>query len=103
MSKVVYKAHRKSRGILRKMLSKILELEFALFSGTYQSDINGTPKLLEKALFNDLNLEENNVFIDSELTLKARNKKVVFRNIPFYNYERLEGHAQSIIKRIRRK
>ena len=100
VSKVVYKAHRKSRGILRKTLSKILELEFALFSGMYQSDINGTPKLLEKVLFNDLNLEENNVFIDSELTLKARNKKVVFRNIPFYNYERLEGKSTTTSKMV---
>ena len=77
-----------------------MELEFALFSGIYQSDINGTPKLLEKVLFNDLNLEENNVFIDSELTLKARNKKVIFRNIPFYNYERLEGKSTTTSKMV---
>ena len=97
---VVYKARRKSRGLMRKTLSKILELEFALFSGIYQSDINGTPKLLEKALFNDLNLVENHVFIDSELTFKARNREVVFTDVPFYNYQRLEGKSTTTLKMV---
>lgn len=98
--KSIYKAKRKSRGILRKILSKILELEFALFSGVYQSDINGTPKLLEKALFNDLKLVENHVFIDSELTLKARNREVAFKDVPFYNYQRLEGKSTTTLKMV---
>ena len=98
--KSIYKAKRKSRGFIRKILSKILELEFALFSGVYQSDINGTPKLLEKALFCDLRLKENHVFIDSELTLKARNREVLFIDVPFFNYQRLEGKSTTTLKMV---
>ena len=57
-------------------------------------------ELLEKALFNDLKLVENHVFIDSELTLKARNREVAFKDVPFYNYQRLEGKSTTTLKMV---
>ncbi len=100
VSNQLYKACRKSRGMLRKMISKIMELEFAFFSGIHQTDINGTPKLLEKELFQNLDLIEDNVFIDSELTLKVRSRGLFFQDIPFYNYQRLEGKSTTSSKMI---
>lgn len=89
----IYKAKRQTRGIIRKMLSKLFELEFRVFSGYSQTDVNGTPKLLSKHNFQAYNLTDNGVFIDSELTYKAKRKGHDFVDIPFYNYERLEGKS----------
>jgi len=93
-----YKAKRQTRGVLRKFLSKLFELEFAIFSGYYQTDVNGTPKLLSKTDFQSYNLSDEGVFFDSELTFKARKSGHKFIDIPFYNYERLEGKSTTNTK-----
>lgn len=93
-----YKARRQTRGVLRKFMSKLFEVEFALFSGKYQSDINGTPKLLSKSDFESLDLKDDGVFIDSELCFKLRKRGQEFTDFPFFNYERLEGKSTTNIK-----
>ena len=95
---VFYKAKRQTRGLLRSTLSKMFELEFALFSGYFQTDVNGTPKLLSKNDFLTYNLEDDGVFFDSELSFKVRKSGHRFIDVPFNNYERLEGESTTNTK-----
>ena len=94
----IFKAKRQTRGFVRKLLSKLFELEFRLFSGYQQIDVNGTPKLLTKELFSELKLSDPGVFIDSELVFKAHQKGIEFIDVPFFNYERLEGKSTTNTK-----
>ncbi len=94
----IFKAKRQTRGLVRKLLSKLFELEFQLFSGYKQTDVNGTPKLLQKDLFNEFELSDSGVFIDSELVFKAHQKGIEFIDLPFFNYKRLEGKSTTNTK-----
>ena len=72
----LYKAVRKNRihdGLTRIIISKIYNLLFRLFFRTRTRDINATPKIFTRELYEKLKLESNDWFIDAEIVIKAAN------------------------------
>lgn len=94
----LYKAQRSDRGLVRSLLSKLLELEFFLCSGFYEKDINATPKLLAKKMFIDLKVEEQSDFIDAELTLKILKSKSLVQRVKIRNSKRIGGKSSTNFK-----
>lgn len=68
-------ARRRSRhdGLRRRLLSSGFNALFrALFPGTGAHDVNGKPKLMTRAAYEQLDLRSDDWFIDAEILLQAR-------------------------------
>ncbi len=60
-------------GFFRKLESAAYNRIFlALFFGKISNDINGSPKIMKRALYERLGLESNDWFIDTELMVKVK-------------------------------
>ena len=60
-------------GFFRKLESASYNRIFlAMFFGKISNDINGSPKLMKRALYERLGLESNDWFIDTELMVKVK-------------------------------
>lgn len=94
----IYKGNRKQRSVIRGISSKLLNLEFSILAGRREKDVNGTPKILEKKLFEDLKIESSDDFFDAELIYKSGNIKSKFKNIEIFNSNRIGGKSTTNLK-----
>ena len=47
-----------------------------------ERDVNGTPKLFKRSSYEKINLVSNDWFLDAELLIKAKSKKLSIKEIP---------------------
>ena len=57
-------------GLIRYLLSSVYNLILSVFFKVTTSDINGTPKILRRTIYEKLDLTSNDWFIDTEMMLK---------------------------------
>ncbi|MFT6210425.1 MAG: glycosyltransferase involved in cell wall biosynthesis [Bacteroidia bacterium] len=92
------KTYRTKRGdgIYRRVISKTYNVLFSiLFSGIGSKDANSKPKILKASAYEQMNLKSDDWFIDAEIMLNVRDKKMTFFELPIEFYE-LEGRSSFV-------
>lgn len=89
----VYRALR-GDGIKRKLISRVYNWLFRLLFRTRSLDVNGTPKIFLRQVFDGLQLEQKDWFIDAEFILKARAKGIDILEVPVTFLPRAGGKSK---------
>ena len=72
---------RRNDAFFRLVQSRVFNTLFHFLFGVRSKDVNGTPKLFTRALYDRLDLASMDWFIDAELLIKAHKLKVSFHEI----------------------
>lgn len=82
----------------RKFLNASYNLVFSiLFPGMDSRDINSKPKIITKEVYQKLNLESNDWFIDAEIMIQARRLNLKIGEIPT-SFSVLDSSRKSFVK-----
>lgn len=92
-SNIINRSVRANRGVLRRLISNIYALEYFFLTGRYQKDLNGTPKLFNKKVFQAVQINDKGVFFDTELMYKTAKNKYQFHEIGIFKQVRIEGKS----------
>lgn len=79
--------------IIRKVGSTLYNLECRLLYKVPIWDVNGTPKVIPKRIYNDLNITSDDDLIDAEIIIKCSKKKVRIIEIPVISTARISGSS----------
>lgn len=99
--KIVVKIKRVSRkdGLSRYIFSKFFNSLINILFGFISADINGTPKIIQKSIFKNLNLRYKDYFLDAELIIKSKKNGFKILEIPTNSIKRKVGKSNvNIIK-----
>lgn len=99
--KVVIKITRVSRndGLSRYLFSKFFNSLINILFGFISTDINGTPKIIQKSILKNLNLRYKDYFLDAELMIKSKKNGFKILEIPTSSIKRKLGKSNvNIIK-----
>lgn len=80
---------------LRKITSWIFNFGCWLLTGIYSKDLNGTPKIFSRQIYNTLQLKSLDSMIDLELLEKAKKNKIPIIETPIYKNIRHGGRSTS--------
>ena len=69
-------------GLKRNLVTKIYNALFSILFLMNERDVNGTPKLFKRSSYEKINLVSNDWFLDAELLIKAKSKKLSIKEIP---------------------
>ena len=69
-------------GLKRNLVTKIYNALFSILFLINERDVNGTPKLFKRSSYEKINLVSNDWFLDAELLIKAKSKKLSIKEIP---------------------
>lgn len=69
-------------GLKRNLITKMYNFLFSALYLTKVRDVNGTPKIFKRSLYEKINLVSNDWFLDAELLIKAKNMKLKVKEIP---------------------
>ena len=69
-------------GLKRNLVTKIYNSLFSILFLMNERDVNGTPKLFKRSSYEKINLVSNDWFLDAELLIKAKSKKLSIKEIP---------------------
>ena len=92
------KTYRTKRGdgAYRRLISKVYNFLFSiLFPGINSEDANSKPKILKASAYQQMKLKSDDWFIDAEIMLNIRDKKMTFYELPIEFYE-LEGRSSFV-------
>ena len=89
----VVKSSRIERTRLRKWVSIFYNLENRIVLGTPVWDVNATPKIIPRDVFERLRLTSANELFDAELLYKAFNNRIPIIEIPILQWERRGGRS----------
>lgn len=92
------KTYRTKRGdgFYRRTISKVYNILFSvLFPGIGSKDANSKPKILKSSAYQQMSLKSDDWFIDAEIMLNIRDKKMTFFELPIEFYE-LEGRSSFV-------
>ncbi len=92
------KTYRTKRGdgAYRRTISKVYNFLFSiLFPGIGSQDANSKPKILKASAYKQMSLKSDDWFIDAEIMLNVRDKKMTFLELPIEFYE-LEGRSSFV-------
>lgn len=92
------KTYRTKRGdgLYRRLISKTYNVLFLiLFPGINTKDANSKPKILAAEAYRQMVLKSDDWFIDAEIMLNVRDKKLKFYELPIEFYE-LEGRTSFV-------
>lgn len=67
---------RRQDGFLRLLVTLAANLLFRLLFGLRTTDVNGTPKIMRRALYQELDLRSRDWFVDAEVMIKCRRRRV---------------------------
>lgn len=83
-------------GFYRNLVSKTYNVLFSvLFPNLRSKDINSKPKILTRSVYEQLNLTSNDWFIDAEIMINIRRKKLLVFEFPI-EFHKLEGRASFV-------
>lgn len=94
-NKIVHAVRIKRDIKLRKITSLIYKTTCQLLTNVKSSDINGTPKIFNREIYNKLNLKFTDSMNDLELLDKARRLKIEVLEFPIYKNTRHGGKSTS--------
>jgi len=80
-------------GLIRYLNSLVYNLLFRRVFGIPSADINGTPKIFKRALFEKLDLLSKDWFVDCELMIKTSLLSVKMKEIPVVFLPRKDGSS----------
>ena len=83
----------KRQAPVRAVGSWLYNLEARLLFGSSTTDINGTPKILSRALYRDLNLRSEGDLIDLELIAKVTRRGISVLEVPVEGFQRHGGRS----------
>ena len=89
----VVKSSRIERTRLRKWVSIFYNLENRIVLGTPVWDVNATPKIIPRDVFENLRLTSANELLDAELLYKAFQNRIPIIEIPILQWERKGGRS----------
>lgn len=79
-------------GLQRKIISFFYNLFFSLlFVSIKSKDINATPKIMKREVYEKLNLKSRDWFIDAEVMIKCEKMGCKIQEVPITFYQRKEG------------
>lgn len=78
----------------RRLQSKIFNKFFYFLFGSNLHDINATPKLIRRCLYNKINLKSKDWFIDPEIIIKAIQARAVIGEVPVMWQSRKGGKSK---------
>lgn len=73
---------RRQDGLQRRLITRIANLLFRLVFGLRTRDVNGTPKLLRRELYERLNPRSKDWFLDAELMIGCARAGLPYREVP---------------------
>jgi hypothetical protein len=79
--------------IIRKVGSTLYNLECRLLYKVPIWDVNGTPKVIPKRIYDDLDITSDDDLIDAEIIIKCSKKKVRIIEIPVISTARISGSS----------
>jgi len=91
----LYKINRVLRydGLQRKLFSRVYNLLMKIVFGVESTDINGCPKIFARAVFQRMNLQSKDWFIDTEILIKTKMLGIkIFEVVAKFN-KRSEGQS----------
>lgn len=77
----------------RAIGSWLYNLEARLLFGSRTTDVNGTPKILSRALYRDLKLRSDGDLIDLELIAKVTRREIPVLEVPVEGFQRHGGRT----------
>lgn len=84
---------RRHDGPVRLLVTVLANLVFRLALGLRTSDVNGTPKLLRRELYESLDLRSKDWFVDAEVMVKCARRGVRFGEVPVTFGARARGSS----------
>ncbi|GIW41604.1 MAG: hypothetical protein KatS3mg076_2181 [Candidatus Binatia bacterium] len=95
----VWKANRRLRyPFLRRLGSVLYNFECRSLFGLAVWDVNGTPKVLERDVFESLALQEEEDLIDLELVVKCQRRGLQIVEVPVVSTERHGGRSTTTLR-----
>lgn len=73
---------RRHDGPIRILITLLANVLFMLLFRLRTTDVNGTPKLLRRELYESLDLESRDWFVDAEVMIKCARRGVKFGEVP---------------------
>lgn len=80
-------------GLTRSFITKIYNSLFSILFSMKMRDVNGTPKLFKKSSYEKIKLVSDDWFLDAELLIKAKDKKLSIKEIPAIFIPRAGGSS----------
>jgi glycosyltransferase involved in cell wall biosynthesis len=99
----LYKAirlHRMNEGLQRVVISFVFNTLFKILFRLASIDINASPKIVTRKLYESLKLESNDFFIDAEIVIKTEKLGFTVRELGIEYYPRLKGKSSVRMKHI---
>jgi glycosyltransferase involved in cell wall biosynthesis len=84
----------RTESLWRKIYSKTYNLLMRAFFDVDSHDTNGCPKIMKSEVFNSLNLESKDWFLDAEILIKCRKNNYLFKEIPVNSFSRKAGKSK---------
>ena len=84
--------------LIRKAGSILYNLECRILYKVPIWDINGTPKVIPRKVYNELSVESEDDLIDAEIIIKCARKKVLIIDIPVVSTIRISGSSTTNFK-----
>jgi hypothetical protein len=79
--------------LIRKVGSTLYNLECRLIYRVPIWDVNGTPKVIPKAVYNELTIISDDDLIDAELVIRCARKNIRIIEIPVVSTKRISGKS----------
>lgn len=101
--KALYKAirlHRMNEGLNRVVVSFVYNMLFKILFGLRSTDINASPKVFTRELYEAVRLESLDFFTDAELMIKAEYLKAPIGEIGIEYLPRLKGRSSVRLKHV---
>jgi glycosyltransferase involved in cell wall biosynthesis len=93
------KAARRQRNALRREVgSKLYNLEARVLFGVRCHDVNGTPKVFSRGLYDQISLTQDGDLIDLELIAHATRLKALIVDIPTFGFKRHGGKSSTTLR-----
>lgn len=91
---IIIKANRIIRdNFVRKIGSTIYNLEFRILYRTPVWDVNGTPKVIPRKIYDNLTINSNNDLIDAEIIAKCYKNNIPYLDVPLMSTMRVSGKS----------
>lgn len=84
--------------MIRKIGSTLYNMECRIMYKVPVWDVNGTPKVLPRKVYEDMHIESDDDLIDAEIIIKCARKKVRIIEIPIISTTRISGSSTTNFK-----
>ncbi|GAB6180754.1 hypothetical protein JCM14036_20730 [Desulfotomaculum defluvii] len=94
------KRYHRADGLIRKYVSHIFNIIFVYTFKVNVGDINGSPKIMSRKCYEQLNLSAKDWFLDAEVVLKSQHLNYSIGEVPVMFHRRMGGSSSVRISTI---